>query len=320
MALLSLENVGVAIGQAKPLEGLNLAVERGEILGIVGESGSGKSMTALAIMGLLPLIGGKVSAGAIRFDGVDLTALSEAEYRHLRGKRMALVTQNPMTSLDPIRTVGSQIDQVGMLHLGQSADVARRRSIEIMEQLRIPDAATVHGQYPHQLSGGMKQRIVIAIALMGEPDLIVADEPTTALDVTIQAKIIQILVDLVRVRGLALILITHDMGVVAQACDRVAVLYAGRMAESAPVGEIFASPRHPYTRALIACIAKEGQAPGTLVGIPGTIPGVFAYPSGCRYHPRCALAVPDCARKVPPEQDLGLTRVACDRLEETAHV
>jgi len=319
MALLSLEDVSVAIGQARPLDRLNLSVNRGEILGIVGESGSGKSMTALAIMGLLHLIGGTVSAGSIRFDGEELTRLPEARYRALRGKRMALVTQNPMTSLDPIRTVGSQIDQVGMLHLGLSAETARRRSIEIMDQLRMPDAAIVHGQYPHQLSGGMKQRIVIAMALMGEPDMIVADEPTTALDVTIQAQIIQLLVDLVRQRGLALVLVTHDMGVVAQACDRVAVLYAGRLAECAPVTDIFSAPRHPYTRALIGCIASEGQKPGSITGIPGAIPGVFAYPSGCRYHPRCAIAVPACAANVPAEQRFGAIRVVCDRVEEARH-
>ncbi len=322
MALLTLSRVSVTIGQAVPLDRLDLDLDRGEILGVVGESGSGKSMTALAIMGLLPLIGGRVSAGTILFDGLDLTGIAEPQYRKLRGKRIALITQNPMTSLDPIRSVGSQIDQVSTLHLGHSAEAARLRSIELMEALRIPDAGLVHGQYPHQLSGGMKQRIVIAMALAGEPDLIVADEPTTALDVTIQAQIIQILVDLVRQRGLALLLITHDMGVVAQACDKVGVLYAGRLAEFAPVGEIFAAPRHPYTRALIGCIAREGQLPGSLIGIPGTIPGVFAYPPGCRYHPRCAQAIPDCAVRVPEIRALGTARVACDLAveREAAHV
>jgi peptide/nickel transport system ATP-binding protein len=320
MALLSLDSISVSIGHAHPLDRLSLTLDRGEILGVVGESGSGKSMTALAIMGLLPLIGGKVAGGSIHFDGQDLTAMPEAAYRRLRGKRIALITQNPMTSLDPIRTVGAQIDQVSRLHLGLSSDAARARSIELMASLRIPEAGVVHGQYPHQLSGGMKQRIVIAMALAGDPDLIVADEPTTALDVTIQAQIIQILVDLVRQRGLALLLITHDMGVVAQACDSVAVLYAGRLAEFAAVREIFAAPRHPYTRALIGCIAQEGQARGTLTGIPGVIPSVFAYPSGCRYHPRCALAVPACASHVPEILVIGGTRIACDVVAEHAHV
>ena len=320
MALLSLRDVSVAIGQARPLDHLSLDLNRGEILGVVGESGSGKSMTALAIMGLLPLIGGRLDGGSITFNGQDLSALPEADYRKLRGKRIALITQNPMTSLDPIRTVGAQIDQVGRLHLGLSGEASRARSVELMEALRIPEAGLVHGQYPHQLSGGMKQRIVIAMALAGDPDLIVADEPTTALDVTIQAQIIQILVDLVLQRGLALMLITHDMGVVAQACDKVAVLYAGRLAEFADVGEIFAAPRHPYTRALIGCIAQDGQARGTLIGIPGTIPGVFAYPSGCRYHPRCAIAEPACAARVPAVHDIGASRVACDLAVEAAHV
>ena len=320
MALLSLDSISVSIGQARPLDRLSLTLDRGEILGVVGESGSGKSMTALAIMGLLPLIGGKVADGSIHFDAQDLTAMPEAAYRRLRGKRIALITQNPMTSLDPMLRVGAQIDQVSRQHLGLSTGVALARSIELMAALRIPEAGVVHGQYPHQLSGGMKQRIVIAMALAGEPDLIVADEPTTALDVTIQAQIIQILVDLVRQRGLALLLITHDMGVVAQACDSVAVLYAGRLAEFAAVREIFAAPRHPYTRALIGCIAQEGQARGTLTGIPGSIPGVFAYPSGCRYHPRCALAVSSCASHVPEILVIGATRIACDVVAEHAHV
>ena len=312
MALLSLHDVSVSIGQAQPLDRINLTLDRGEILGIVGESGSGKSMTALAIMGLLPLIGGKVSAGQILFDGKDLTTLKEPAYRALRGKRMALITQNPMTSLDPIRSVGEQIDQVSRIHQGLGLQSARARSIALMEALRIPEAAIIHGRYPHQLSGGMKQRIVIAMALAGKPDLIVADEPTTALDVTIQAQIIQILVDLVRDHGLALILITHDMSVVAQACDTVAVLYAGRLGELAPVADLFARPRHPYTRALIDCIAREGQAPGSLAGIPGSIPGVLSYPAGCRYHPRCTRALAACGSRVPALRRIGASLVACD--------
>ena len=318
MALLSLSDVSVSIGRAAPLDRIGFELDRGEILGVVGESGSGKSMTALAIMGLLPLIGGRVSGGRIRFDGLELSTLPEPRYRALRGKRIAMVSQNPMTSLDPIRTVGEQVDRVARLHLGLDAAAARRRAIELMEAMHIPEAALVHRQYPHQLSGGMKQRVVIAMALAGEPDLIVADEPTTALDVTIQAQIVQILVDLVRNRGLALMLITHDMGVVAQACDRVAVLYAGRVAELAPVDAVFARPLHPYTRALIGCIPREDQGPGTLAGIPGVIPGVYAYPSGCRFHPRCPRAVPGCASRVPALRRLGAVEVACDRVGEGA--
>jgi oligopeptide/dipeptide ABC transporter ATP-binding protein len=216
-----------------------------------------------------------------------------------------------MTSLDPIQRVGAQIDQVGILHRGLTAADARARSIELLTQLRIPDAATVHGQYPHQMSGGMKQRVVIAMALAGDPELIIADEPTTALDVTIQAQIIQILVDLVRQRGLALLLITHDMSVVAQACDQVLVLYAGRIAESNTVEAIFAQALHPYTQALIACIPRSGQASGSLRGIAGIVPSVASYAGGCRYHPRCSVAQARCQTEVPATQVHDTHRIAC---------
>ena len=311
MALLQVHRLGVSIGGLPALDGVTLELERGQILGVVGESGSGKSLTAMAIMGLLPLLGGRISAGSIRFDGTELVGLAEPAYRALRGHRIALITQNPMTSLDPLRSVGFQIDQVARLHLGLAAAPARERSIELLRQLRIPDADTVYGQFPHQLSGGMKQRIVIAMALAGEPDLIVADEPTTALDVTIQAQIIQILVELVRSRGLALMLITHDMGVVAQACDQVTVLYGGRVAQSAPVAATFAHPAHPYTRALIGCIALAGQPRGSLKGIPGMVPSLAHHATGCRYHPRCERAQPLCQDQVPPLRSVSTGVVAC---------
>jgi peptide/nickel transport system ATP-binding protein len=277
----------------------------------VGESGSGKSLTAMSIMGLLPQIGGRIDSGSIRLAGTELVGLAEAPYRALRGRRLALISQNPMTSLDPMIQVGAQIDQVACLHLGESAAQAKARSIDLLQQLRIPNAAAVHQQYPHQMSGGMKQRIVIAMALAGDPELIVADEPTTALDVTIQAQIIQILVDLVRTRRLTLMLITHDMGVVAQACDEVVVLYAGRVAESNAVADIFARPAHPYTRALIGCITRAGQAPGSLTGIPGLVPSARSFAPGCRFNPRCAHAQPRCAAEVPPLNAQSGGRVAC---------
>ncbi|MCY7304605.1 MAG: ABC transporter ATP-binding protein, partial [Rhodoferax sp.] len=283
----------------------------GQILGVVGESGSGKSLTAMAIMGLLPLIGGRISHGSVTLDGTDLVTLPESDFRALRGRRIALITQNPMTSLDPMLQVGAQIDQVARLHLGLGAEAAKARSIDLLQQLRIPNAALVYLQYPHQMSGGMKQRIVIAMALAGDPDLIIADEPTTALDVTIQAQIIQILVDLVRERGLALLLITHDMGVVAQACDQVVVLYAGRVAESNAVHAIFAQPAHPYTRALIACITRAGQAAGSLTGIPGLVPSAASYATGCRFHTRCTLAQAICSDTAPPLQSHAQGRVSC---------
>ena len=311
MALLDVSELSVSIGELEPLDRISFSLDKGRILGLVGESGSGKSLTAMALMGLLPFIGGRVSGGSVRFDGSELGDLAPDRYRALRGKRMALITQNPMTSLDPMLRVGTQIDQVSQLHLGLSASEAKVRSLELLTQLRIPDAATVHQQYPHQMSGGMKQRIVIAMALAGEPELIIADEPTTALDVTIQAQIIQILVDLVRDRGLALVLITHDMGVVAQACDHVAVLYAGRVVESNSVQGIFANPTHPYTQALIACIARTGQAAGSLRGIPGMVPSVRSYASGCRFHPRCAAAQPICQDEAPVARRADEHMVAC---------
>jgi peptide/nickel transport system ATP-binding protein len=309
--LLDVENLDVGIGTVQPLAGISFGVDRGQILGLVGESGSGKSLTALAVMGLLPLIGGRITGGSVRFDGTDLVTLPERRLRGLRGRRIAFITQNPMTALDPVQKIGAQVDVVSRLHLKLSAKAARGRTVDLLTQLRIPEAATICDAYPHQLSGGMKQRIVIAMALAGEPDLIVADEPTTALDVTVQAQIIHILATLVQEKGLALILITHDMGVVAQICTSVAVLYAGRLAEARPVHEIFQAPAHPYTTALINCIPRAAMAPGSLTGIPGAVPGVARYPAGCRFHPRCSLAVDRCRTEVPLPRPFDHGMVAC---------
>ncbi len=309
--LLRVENLSVGISALNPLQGVGFEVAKGEILGLVGESGSGKSLTALAVTGLLPLIGGRITDGSVMFDGTELANMPELGLRKLRGRRIALITQNPMTALDPVQRIGDQIDIVARMHLGLDRNTARARTIDLLTQLRIPEAATVCSAYPHQLSGGMKQRIVIAMALAGEPDLIVADEPTTALDVTVQAQIVHILATLVRERGLALILITHDMGVVAQTCDKVVVLYAGRLAEARAVNTLFATPAHPYTRALIDCIPREGMVPGSLTGIPGSVPSVVSYPSGCRYHPRCPKAGAGCADTVPQAHDVQGGSVAC---------
>lgn len=318
--LLSVKNLGVTIGGVTPLEGLSFQLDRGQILGLVGESGSGKSLTALAVMGLLPRIGGKVSAGSVRFDGTELVGLPEAKLRPLRGKRIALVPQNPMTALDPAQRVGDQVDIVARLHLGLGRKAARARTVGLMAQLRIPEPAAVCEAYPHQLSGGMKQRIVIAMALAGEPDLIIADEPTTALDVTVQAQIIHLLGELVREKGVALLLITHDMGVVAQLCDRVAVLYAGRLAEARAVGPLFAAPKHPYTSALISSIPRDGMAPGSLTGIPGLVPSAGGFPSGCRFHPRCERASAICASEAPQPRAMAEGEAfACHHPLEAAH-
>ncbi len=315
MALLTVSDISVSIGRLMPLDRIAFSINTGEIVGVVGESGSGKSLTAMAVMGLLPLMGGKVTGGAVQFADLELTRLPEATYRGLRGRRIALISQNPMTSLDPIRRVGEQIDQVSRMHLGLDESQARVRSIEMMQQLRIPEAEVVHGNYPHQLSGGMKQRIVIAMALVANPELIIADEPTTALDVTIQAQIIQIMTEMVRAKNVALMLITHDMGVVAQACDRVVVLYAGRVAEMNTVDAIFADPKHPYTKSLIGCIPIDGLPPGGLKGIAGNVPGVLNYPKGCRFHPRCSRAVSRCGDEAPQLQASGVGTVACHLAE-----
>jgi oligopeptide/dipeptide ABC transporter ATP-binding protein len=297
--LLDVQDLRVAIDNVTPLDGVSFALDRGQIHGLVGESGSGKSLTAMAIMGLLPLIGGHISGGSLKFDGHSLQR-PEAELRKLRGRRIAFITQSPMTALDPVRHIGGQVDEVAMMHLGLDRKAARERTIQILTQLRISSAETVVQSYPHQLSGGMKQRIVIAMALAGEPDLIVADEPTTALDVTVQAQIIHILTSLVRERGLGLLLITHDMGVVAQACDLVTVLYAGRVAEMSAAAALFETPRHPYTSALMASVPRDDMAPGALRGIPGSVPSVAGYPAGCRFHPRCPRKTEVCAGTVPP--------------------
>ncbi|MBZ9887402.1 ABC transporter ATP-binding protein [Mesorhizobium sp. BR1-1-3] len=297
--LLDVERLQIGFGAFSPVDDVTFGIDRGEVLGVVGESGSGKSLSATAIMGLLPRIGARISSGRMRFDGIDLVGLPEKRMRRLRGGKIALITQNPMTSLDPMIRVGPQIDQSSRLHLKVDRKAARARSLALMADMQIPNPAVVYDLYPFQLSGGMKQRIVIAMALAGEPQLLIADEATTALDVTVQAQIIKILVDLVKQRGLALILITHDMGIVAQACDRVAVMYCGRIIESGAVERIFENPRHPYTKALIRCIPRLGMVRGSLSAIPGTVPNAAAYPTGCRFRPRCPVAVVRCQTEIP---------------------
>jgi oligopeptide/dipeptide ABC transporter ATP-binding protein len=298
--MLEVDDLGIAIGGINPLSGVSFALDKGETLGIVGESGSGKSLTAMTIMGLLPLIGGRITAGSMMFDGSELVNLPEPAYRKLRGGRIGLITQNPMTSLDPLRKVGPQVDVVARLHLDLDKRAAQARTVELLGDLRIPEPASIYHLYPHQLSGGMKQRIVIAMALAADPDLLIADEPTTALDVTVQAQIICLLLDLVAARNLSLVLITHDMSVVAQTCDKVVVMYAGRAIERGSVSAIFDRPRHPYTQALIGCIPRGLVGQTRLKGIDGTVPGVAQYPSGCPFHPRCPRAESICAAEPPP--------------------
>ncbi|MFN0114255.1 MAG: ABC transporter ATP-binding protein [Paracoccaceae bacterium] len=318
MTMLEVSNLAVAFGSVQPLSGVSFTVAKSETLGIVGESGSGKSLTAMSVMGLLPLIGGRITAGSVVFDGQDLTKLAEPAYRKLRGGRIGLITQNPMTSLDPLKRIGPQVDDVARLHLGLDRAGARKRTVDILGSLRIPEPALICERYPHQMSGGMKQRIVIAMALAADPALIVADEPTTALDVTVQAQIIRLLHDLVRERNLALVLITHDMSVVAQTCDKVAVMYAGRVVEQGAVEEIFARPRHPYTQALIGCIPRGLTEGARLKGIEGTVPSVASYPAGCPFNPRCGLAEDLCRSDAPALSGRGGSLAACHVAERQA--
>ena len=302
MPLLDLRTLVTAFhtpaGRVPAVDGVSLAVERGRALGLVGESGCGKSVTAMSILRLVAPPG-VIESGSILLDGpdgpVDLVSLPEPQLRRIRGGRIGMVFQEPMTSLNPVFTVGDQVAEVVLLHRDTTRAAARRRALEMLRLVRIADPERRLQEYPHQLSGGMRQRVMIAMALACEPDLLIADEPTTALDVTIQAQILDLLADLRRRLGMALILITHDLGVVAETCDDVAVMYAGRIVEQAPVARLFAAPRHPYTIGLLAARPDpEGERSATarqpLRTIPGAVPPPRAFPSGCRFHPRCSFA------------------------------
>ena len=307
--LLEVSDLSLRIGSVELLDRLSFSVDRGQVLGLVGESGSGKSLTALALTGLARRIGGTVTGGRITFDGQELTHLPEPALRKLRGKRIAFITQNPMSALDALKTIGDQVDQVSRLHLRLSRRDARARTVEILTRLRIPEAATVACAYPHQLSGGMKQRVVIAMALAADADLIVADEPTTALDVTIQAQILGLLRRLALERGVAVLFTTHDLGAAWDICDRVMVMYAGQVAEVAPREAFFAGPRHPYGRMLLASLPEPGRE---AAGIPGDVPDPLAPPPGCRFNPRCPRRTAICTHAAPPLTDDGTGRaVAC---------
>ena len=287
-------------GVVRVVDNVSFDVKAGECLGVVGESGSGKSVTALSIMGLLPKDKARIAAGACLLKGRDLFTMSPAERRALRGGELAMIFQEPMTALNPVFTVGHQIAEVVRLHRGASASAARRRALEMMEIVGIPDPQKRLSNYPHQLSGGMRQRIMIAMALACGPQLLIADEPTTALDVTIQAQILELLRDLGQKLGMAIIMITHDLGVVAEIADRVVVMYAGRIVEAADVGAFFGNPQHPYSQGLMRSIPHIGERRDVLEQIRGTVPNPTAWPSGCRFHPRCDLARDICAQRLPP--------------------
>jgi peptide/nickel transport system ATP-binding protein len=289
-------------GVTRAVDGVDLVVHAGETLGIVGESGCGKSVTALSIMRLLPARLGRVVSGTIRFDGQDLLELSEAEMREIRGNRIAMVFQEPMTSLNPVLTIGDQIAEAVTIHQKKSRSDAMAHTVEMLRLVRIPDAERRVRDYPHQFSGGMRQRVMIAMALCCNPKLLIADEPTTALDVTIQAQILKLMLELKGRFGAAVMLITHDLGVVAETCQRVIVMYAGRKVEEAPVLELFDRPMHPYTRGLMASIPRrrQQQSARRLREIPGIVPSLREPIAGCPFAPRCGFATDRCRSEAPP--------------------
>ena len=303
-------------GVVRAVDGVSFKVAAGETIGIVGESGCGKSVTSLSIMRLIPPKSGRTVGGTIRFDGQDLLKLPEAEMRKIRGNRIAMIFQEPMTSLNPVLTIGDQIAESVILHQGASRRAALDRAREMLELVRIPDAKRRLSDYPHQFSGGMRQRVMIAMALCCNPMLLIADEPTTALDVTIQAQILRLMRELKERLGAAIMLITHDLGVVAETAQRVVVMYAGRKVEEADVLELFDRPLHPYTRGLMASIPRGKHHGGTskrrLAEIPGIVPSLREPIPGCAFAPRCSLAGERCSREAPPLVEKGAGHVvAC---------
>ncbi len=297
MTLLALNALTVAIGDARPVEGVTLEIAAGEVLGIVGESGSGKSLTLRSVLHLLPPAA-RVS-GQVLWQGRDIAGLDEAGMRGIRGREIAMVFQEPMTALNPVLPVGLQITESLHAHLGLRGAAARRRAAELLELVGIPDPARRLRAYPHEFSGGMRQRAMIAIALAAGPKLLLADEPTTALDVTIQDQILRLLLRLRDELGMAVAIVTHDLGVVAGTCDRVAVMYAGRVLETGPVGAIFGTPAHAYTLGLLGSLPDPRHARQALPGIPGLPPDPAHLPQGCRFAPRCTLVLPACEAADP---------------------
>ncbi|MCR4264656.1 ABC transporter ATP-binding protein [Nitratireductor sp. ZSWI3] len=306
--VLAVENFALSFSHSAPtnlIDGISFRVGRGETLCIVGESGCGKSVTSLALMGLLPSPPARIVSGSARFEGRDLFTLPERAMANLRGNGMAMIFQEPMTSLNPAFTIGHQIAEGIMRHRGLPKAAARGEALKMLEWVRIPAAAKRLDAYPHQLSGGMRQRVMIAMALANRPRLLIADEPTTALDVTIQAQILALIRRIQAETGTAVILITHDLGVVAEVADRVAVMYAGHIVEQGPVGAIFDDPQHPYTIGLFGSIPSLGRRQGRLATIKGAVPPLDLMPKGCRFAPRCPFADQRCMEVVPPKAELA---------------
>jgi oligopeptide/dipeptide ABC transporter ATP-binding protein len=310
VALLEVEDLRtffkVREGEVHAVDGVSFAVERGKALGIVGESGCGKSVTALSIMGLVPVPGR--TSGSVLFDGRELVGRKQRELENIRGREIGMIFQDPMTSLNPTLTIGMQIMETLRRHLGMTREEARKRAVELLEEVHIPNAANRLGDYPHRYSGGMRQRVMIAIAIACNPKLLIADEPTTALDVTVQAGVLELLSELQAEHGMSVIIITHDMGVVAETADDVIVMYAGQVIEQAQTLDLFDQPEHPYTEALLAALPQiEGEdvRHSRLAAIPGRPPDLLAPPSGCRFGPRCAYAgIDDCATVQPELREI----------------
>ena len=299
-------------GAVRAVDGVSLELFAGETLGIVGESGSGKSVTSLALMGLLDPRSARVSFGGFRIGGQEASRLSQREWRSLRGRHIAMVFQDPMTALNPFLTVGRQLAEVLECHEKATREEARRRSIDALSDVGIADPAARADQYPHELSGGMRQRVMIAMALLCRPRILIADEPTTALDVTVQAQILELLADIQRRHGTAIVVITHSLGVVAGACDRVSVMYAGRLVESAGTEALFELPLHPYTRGLLASVPRiDGDPRALLVSIPGTPPSPLEARAGCSFAARCPLAIDRCLHESPELLEFGDRTAAC---------
>jgi peptide/nickel transport system ATP-binding protein len=297
-------------GTLLALDDISFTIAPGEVLGVVGESGAGKSLTGAAIIGLLEPPG-RIAAGEIRLEGQRIDNLPYEQMRAIRGRKIGAIFQDPLTSLNPLYTIGRQLVETIRTHLPVGESEARQRAIRLLQETGIPAAEQRIDQYPHQFSGGMRQRVVIALALAAEPRLIVADEPTTALDVSIQAQIISLLKKLCKVHGAAVMLVTHDMGVIAETCDRVAVMYAGRIAEIGPVHEVIHQPNHPYTEGLMGSIPAMDEDRERLLQIDGAMPRLTAIPSGCAFNPRCPKAFDRCRRERPELIDAGATRAAC---------
>lgn len=293
----------------KILRGVNFHINKGEVLGLVGESGCGKSLTSLSIMRLFRGTSGEISGGDIRFEGHNITQITEGNMRKIRGKHMAMIFQEPMTSLNPAMRIGEQLLEPIRLHLGLKNNQAKEHAIAILNQVGIPRASEIINEFPHQLSGGMRQRIMIAMAMSCHPKLLIADEPTTALDVTIQAQILELIKQLQQKEQMSVLLITHDLGVVAEMCDRVVVMYAGRVVEEATVYDLFESPKHPYTQGLIGSVPKIGIKKEKLESITGNVPDQSNMPMGCKFAPRCKNVMPICLEEEPPDVQFENNRI-----------